>query len=184
METAAVFAHLKEKFGEAVRELVPPNADPVIVIDKARVHDICRELRDARALAFDYLISLSGLDLTDRLFMVYHLGSLTHHQRLTLKAELSYADAVIDTVSDLWPAANWHEREQYDMFGITFAGHPDLRRILLPEDWVGHPLRKDYKFPDGYHGITATRPSPLEQFAAQDAAQNPSLASVPAGKQD
>jgi NADH-quinone oxidoreductase subunit C len=78
------------------------------------------------------------------LVVVYRLTSRTLRAAIFLKAKVAYDDAVIDTVSDLWPAAIWQEREVYDLFGITFTGHPDLRRILLPDDWVGHPLRKDY----------------------------------------
>ena len=104
---------------------------------------------------------------------------MRHHVRLVLKAEVPYTDTHIDTVSDLWPAANWHEREQFDMFGFDFVGHPDLTHLLLPTDWVGHPLRKDYKFPDEYHGISAHRPSLLDQFAAKDAAERPPAPPTP-----
>lgn len=179
MDTNSVFAALKARFGEAVRELVTASPDPAIVVDKAKLHEICQALATERDFSFDYLASVSGLDLTDRFFIVYHLVSLRYRVRLVLKVEVPANDTTIDTVSDIWPAANWHEREQYDLFGFTFRGHPDMRRILLPEDWVGHPLRKDYMFPDSYHGISAHRPNPLEQLAAKDAREHPVAAPPP-----
>ena len=97
--------------------------------------------------------------------MVYHLYSLVHRHGLVLKAETDRDAPTIATVESVWKAATWLEREIYDLFGVNFAGHSDLRRILLPDDWVGHPLRKDYQEAGGYHGIGNERPDPLVQLS-------------------
>ena len=89
----------------------------------------------------------------DNLAVVYHLYSYVHHHKLVVKVVVPKSNPVVKTVSDVWAAAEWHEREAYDLVGMTFEGHPDLRRILLPEDWEGHPLRKDYKVPEFYKGM-------------------------------
>ncbi|HOM05330.1 MAG TPA: NADH-quinone oxidoreductase subunit C, partial [Candidatus Kapabacteria bacterium] len=102
---------------------------------------------------FDYLVNLSGVDEKDKFIVVYHLFSLQHKHRIALKVYLDRENPHVPTVERVWRSANWHEREAYDMFGIVFDGHSDLRRILCPYDWEGHPLRKDYKTPDYYKGI-------------------------------
>ena len=109
-------------------------------------HDhLKRAAADLRNLGFDRLGMVTAVDRSDGyLVVVYRLTSRTLRAAIFLKAKVAYDHPVIDTVSDLWPAAIWQEREVYDLFGITFTGHPDLRWILLPDDWVGHPLRKDY----------------------------------------
>jgi len=94
------------------------------------------------------------VDRLDRFEVVYHLASLSHGHRIVLKAIVPRDDPHIASVAAIYPTANWHERETYDLMGIVFDGHPDLRRILLPDDWEGHPLRKDYVFPESYHGIS------------------------------
>jgi NADH-quinone oxidoreductase subunit C len=97
---------------------------------------------------------LSGVDYAkDVLGVVYHLCSMTKRHKITLKADVPAADPRLPSVVSVWPSAGWHEREAYDMFGILFTGHPDLRRILLPEDYPGHPLRKDFKVPEFYQGM-------------------------------
>ncbi len=92
---------------------------------------------------------------------MYHLFSLQHRHQIVLKVEVDRAQPSVPSVQGVWKAANWLEREVYDMLGVDFVGHPDMRRILLPDDWVGHPLRKDYQEAGGYHGVTNTRPDPL-----------------------
>ena len=108
---------------------------------------VARALRDRPDLRFALLIDLVGVDYhprPPRFELVYLLVSLEHHHRLRLKVRLPGEDAHVQTVSDVWPAANWLEREVWDLFGIVFDGHPDPRRLLMPEDWEGFPLRKDY----------------------------------------
>ena len=115
-------------------------------IYKDRIVEACFFLRDTPELEFDFLTDLTAVDYPvrpQRFDVVYHLYSMTRNHRLRLKAGVM-EDETIATVVPVWKAANWEERECFDMFGIVFSGHPDLRRILLPEDWEGYPLRKDY----------------------------------------
>ncbi len=95
---------------------------------------------------YDFLVFAAAIDYPDRgvIELVYYLRSLSDQRELKLRTEVSRQGGEIDSVCGIWPAANWHEREIFDLFGVKFTGHPDLRRILLPEDWVGHPLLKDY----------------------------------------
>ncbi len=133
---------------------------PWLAISPDHLVKVCRWLRDQSSLYFDMLSCLSGVDLGPKegqIGVVYHLYSVPYGHSLVLKCFVSRESAeyipVIPSLSSVWPTANWHEREAYDLIGIHFEGHPDLRRILMPEDWVGHPLRKDYENPDIYHGI-------------------------------
>lgn len=153
MEPKAIFDALKERFGEPVVEFQEACRPPFVVVAPAAVGEIGRFLRDDPAMRFDSLMCLSGVDYKDRFAVAYHLHSFSHGHRVGLKAFLPKEDPRIPTVDALWPAAHWMEREAYDLFGIVFEGSRDLRRILLPEDWEGHPLRKDYKYPEFYHGI-------------------------------
>ena len=119
--------------------------DVLITIDGKDAHKILEKAKNDETLAFDFLRNLSGVDYEDAgLEVVYHLYSFTHKHNVTIKAKLPSADPKIQTASDLWNAADWHEREARDMFGIVFEGHPNLVPILLPEDMLDHfPLRKD-----------------------------------------
>jgi NADH-quinone oxidoreductase subunit C len=128
---------------------------PHVAVAAAAWPEIARYLKDEPELAFDMLRCLTGLDYPDRAQMCacYDLHSFRHNHQFAVKAYTQRDDPHIPSVASLWPAADWHEREAYDLFGIIFDGHPDLRRILLADDWVGFPLRKDYEFPREYHGI-------------------------------
>ena len=136
-------------------ELKPEGVlDPFIKVAPAALPEVARFLRDEPELAFDYLMCLSGMDYGKGILgAVYHLASVSKRHKITVKVEVPAALPEIPTVSAVWPTANWHEREAYDLIGIRFTGHPDLRRILLPDDWEGHPLRKDYTVPEFYQGI-------------------------------
>jgi NADH-quinone oxidoreductase subunit C len=171
MDAAAIVERLKNKLGDATLALVPDSLDPTVVIDRKTLVEAAAFLKGEPDLEFDFLASVSGLDLKEKLQVVYHLWSYKHRHGLVVKVELAPTDLSLPTVSGVWAAANWLEREQYDLFGFVFTGHPDLRRIMLPEDWVGHPLRKDYVFPTQYHGIEHQRPSPFDQFKALDNAR-------------
>ena len=109
---------------------------------------MARYLHDDPDLYFDYLVDVCGVDYLGkkekRFEVVYHLYSVKHRHAIRLKAEVGEEEPVIDSVTSVWVGAGWHEREAFDLYGIRFNGHPDLRRILMPEDWEGHPLRKDY----------------------------------------
>jgi NADH:ubiquinone oxidoreductase subunit C len=126
-------------------EAVQGALDVLITIDGKDAHQVLETAKNDETLAFDFLRNLSGVDYEDAgLEVVYHLYSYTHRHNVTIKAKLPSQDAKIQTVSDLWRAADWHEREARDMFGIVFEGHPNLVPILLPEDMLDHfPLRKD-----------------------------------------
>ena len=116
----------------------------VAVVAPAVLHDVALRLRGLEGLAYESCNFVAAVDLGDGFEAVYHLYSFAANSYLELHVAVPRAKPVVDTVSDVWPAADWHEREAFDMMGIRFEGHPDPRRILLPDDWVGHPLRKDY----------------------------------------
>jgi len=117
-------------------------ADGVLMVPRSRLHSAAA---DVKALGFDRFGFVTAVDFGDDFELVYRLQAPAFGVGLFLKTEVPRDEAVIESLTDLWPAADWQEREVFDLFGIEFRGHPDLRRILLPEDWVGHPLRKDYQ---------------------------------------
>ena len=146
---------LKAKFPAAVLEAkldgVP---DPWIKISPDRIGEVAAFLRDDGKLRFDALMCLSGVDYTGgRLGVVYHLHSMQWNHKVTLKVDVTVENPHCRSVESIWKTANWHEREAFDLIGIVFDGHPDLRRILMPYDWEGHPLRKDYQVPQFYNGM-------------------------------
>ena len=173
MDAVVIHENLKQRFGEHVGEVTVNAPDPFIVIEAAGLVEVATFLRDEPGYELDYLAAVTAVDLGDTLQSVYHLLSLTHRHALVLKVEVPRDKPEVPTVSGVWPAANWHEREQWDLMGLVYTGHPDLRRIMLPEDWVGHPLRKDYQEPEQYHGITHDRPSVLDQLKALDESRRP-----------
>ncbi|GAB7387903.1 hypothetical protein BSNK01_17400 [Bacillaceae bacterium] len=118
---------------------------PTLVIKNERWHDVARLLKEHEDLAFDYLSNLLGVDYPDRMEVVYYFYSYRHRQPVCVKVKTNREAPAVPSVTDLWQGADWNEREAYDLLGIRFPGHPNLRRILLPDDWVGHPLRKDYE---------------------------------------
>ncbi len=155
MEIQEIHARLAREFPDAVE--APPevtSGETFLKVTAASIQDVCRFLKTESDLEFDSLMSLSGVDYPpEELVVVYHLCSTLRRHRVVLKVFVPREDPKLPTVSSVWPTANWHEREAYDLFGIRFLGHPGLRRILLPHDWEGHPLRKDYVFPTEYRGI-------------------------------
>ena len=119
----------------------------VVLVDRERVADVLRTLRDHPELCFDVLVDLTAVDYlgrTPRFEVIYQLRSLQKEHRLRVKVSVPEDDPIVPTASSLWKSALWAEREVWDMFGIRFAGHPDLRRLLMYPEFVGHPLRKDY----------------------------------------
>jgi NADH-quinone oxidoreductase subunit C len=145
---------LKARFGAAVVDAKLEGVfDPWVKIAPDRIREVAAFLRDD-APRFDTLMCLTGMDYTGgKLGVVYHLASTTLGHKITLKADATVENPHVQSVESIWKTANWHEREAYDMAGIFFDGHPDLRRILCPYDWEGHPLRKDYKVPEFYNGM-------------------------------
>ncbi len=146
-------ALLKQQFGEKVVESRLEGFSPWSVIDPAAILEVSRFIHDDERLKMDHLELLGGVDYKDRIEVVYVVNSLTYGHRYTLKCRLPRDNPRIQTVESVWKVANWHEREAYDMFGIVFEGHGDLRRILCPDDWDGYPLRKDYRFPKTYRDM-------------------------------
>jgi NADH-quinone oxidoreductase subunit C len=128
--------------------------DPFARVDPGKLRAICEFLRDDEKMGFDALMCLSGVHNPDgTLGVVYHLNSTTWNHKIALKVSVPVEHPHCPSVESVWKTANWHEREAYDLFGIVFDGHPDLRRILLPDDWEGYPLRKDYTLPQYYRGM-------------------------------
>lgn len=117
---------------------------PTLVVNRDHWHKLAKTLRLHDDFAYDYMQSYSSVDYETHLEVVLHLFSFTHKERLAIRIKVDREESKLDSVSDIWLAANWNEREVYDLMGIHFLGHPDLRRILLPDQWVGYPLRKDY----------------------------------------
>jgi NADH-quinone oxidoreductase subunit C len=157
-------------------ELFPGPGDPAVVVPRERLLEVCRRLKSAPELRFEQCVLVTGthmLESRDKksgevlrpagFEVMIHLRSLRHHRELALKIRLPFDDPRLDSVSEVWPAANWHERETYDLVGVVFDGHPNLIRILLPEDWEGHPLRKDYLFPKEHRGISLEVDPPWPQ---------------------
>ena len=146
MDAAAIIESLVPLVPDAAFDAAPSVDVATMYVPAERLVDACRALRDHPPLAFDFLVELTAVDYmprSPRYEVVYQLVSIPNRLRLRLKVRVPEGGSV-PTVRRVWPAADWHEREVWDMFGIFIEGHPDLRRILMPEDWEGHPLRKDY----------------------------------------
>jgi NADH-quinone oxidoreductase subunit C len=172
-----IHAILEERFGASVVELVDA-IDPYTVIkDVARFKEVMQFLRDDPRMRFDFLRSVTGVDYPEanQIASVYHFYSYDLAHAHVVKYLCNREAPEVPTVMDLWPTANWFERESYDLTGILYLGHSDLRRIMLPDDWVGHPLRKDYVEEPDYHGIGTTRASPLDAFKQMDDARRKKL---------
>jgi NADH-quinone oxidoreductase subunit C len=146
---------LKTQFSDAILEAkIEGVVDPYVKVKPSSVKDIACFLRDDSDLQFDYLMCLSGVDYgKGTLGVVYNIFSMKKRHKVNLKVEVPKDSPEVPSVSAIWPTANWHEREAYDLIGIRFLDHPDLRRILMPYDWEGHPLQKDYKVPEFYQGM-------------------------------
>jgi NADH-quinone oxidoreductase subunit C len=161
---------LAAKFGERIGELAPAQKDAFLVIQPADLVDLCRYLKDDPETAFDCLMNLSAIDWPkkNQIEVVYHLWSYVKRHAFVLKIGLDREKPEVASLEPVWKAADWLEREQYDLLGVVFTGHPDLRRIMLPDDWIGHPLRKDYKEQTQWHNISTTRESPLDGYMRID----------------
>jgi NADH-quinone oxidoreductase subunit C len=148
----AILDELRRRFGDAIVETDDHRGDLTAVVAREALTGVLAHCRDEAALAFDVLMDLTAVDYQKfpgredgpRFEVVYHLYSIARNHRLRLKVRVDEDDPRVPTAAGLWPIANWLEREVWDMFGVRFEGHPDLRRLLLYEEFVGHPLRKDY----------------------------------------
>jgi NADH-quinone oxidoreductase subunit C len=152
MNGTDILARLQERLGPTALGAHADHGDHTLLVDRAALLDVLRFCRDDAALQFDMLMDLTAVDYLTypgredrpRFEVVYHLYSVAHNHRVRIKAGVDEDDPVVPTAVPLWPIANWLEREVWDMFGLRFAEHPDLRRLLLYEQFEGHPLRKDY----------------------------------------
>jgi NADH/F420H2 dehydrogenase subunit C len=151
-------AQVKEKFGQAIEEIrMPveyPTDVPILYVSKSSIVDVLRFLKEESGFEYGFLADITATDeeAHPRFEVVYNLFSHTHHWRIRLKVRVG-EDEEVPTCVSVWKGANWAEREVFDMYGVKFSGHPDLRRILMDERWVGHPLRKDYPL-KGYQIFT------------------------------
>jgi NADH-quinone oxidoreductase subunit C len=172
MTVAEILAQLQAAFPGSSFQLQSGEAGGCwILIQPVDVVPVFSYLKNT--LALTYLVTLAGVDYGSNLGVVYMVRSLENRDEIVIKALLDRENARIETISHLYGAANWFEREAFDLLGITFEKHPDLRRLMMPDDWEGHPLRKDYKYPTEYHSISCARPDSHALF-------DPLYAKVPA----
>jgi len=153
-EQTALADKLKAEFPDAVTGIEEFRGDVTVTIERKDIAKVCQYCRDSEGFEFNLLSDLCGIDyLTTkpRFGVSYVMYSLPCNHTLRLKVLVPEEDPTLPTVTGVWPGTNWQEREVFDMFGLTFEGHPDMRRVLMPYDWTGHPLRKDY--PLGYEEV-------------------------------
>lgn len=173
MNPEAIYEKLKTDLGEEVvtefHAVSDKNRDAWVSVAPFEIERVCEYLKTTPGLSFDYLECITGVDYPDlqKIVVVYHVYSYTQRHRIVLKVFLERDDPAMPSVVNVWSTANWQERECYDLLGVLFEGHPDLRRLLLPDDWEGHPLRKDFEEKEEYHGIPTVRPNPIELFKIQ-----------------
>jgi NADH-quinone oxidoreductase subunit C len=154
MTTTEIAALLRERFKDKVLDVADGEKHGHVRLAPEILVEACTFLRDDARTSFEQLHDLTAVDWLDHFEVVLHLTSLRRKHGLCVKVKTpSREDAVCPSVTSVWPAADWHERETWDLMGVRFTGHPHLRRIMLPEDWQGHPLRKDEGNPLEYHGI-------------------------------
>jgi NADH-quinone oxidoreductase subunit C len=169
MTAEEIHGQLAAKFGERLGPLEPAKMDAWALVKAP--DDLVEIMQFAkRELGFDCLINLTAIDWPKRnqIDVVYHLYSYSRRHAFVLKVQLPREKPSVPSIESVWKSADWLEREQYDLLGVEFRGHPDLRRIMLPDDWIGHPLRRDYKEQASWHGISTTRESPLDGFVRLD----------------
>jgi NADH-quinone oxidoreductase subunit C len=157
LDAKTVHERLVARFGDQVTAAALDGPSPYAVVAAEALGDVARFLKDDPDLRLDNLMCLSAADYPKdtppRMEVVYHLYSYAYLHTFAVKVHLPRENPSVATVEGVWGVANWHEREAFDLFGIAFLGHSDLRRILLPDDWQGHPLRKDWQDPDFYNGL-------------------------------
>jgi NADH-quinone oxidoreductase subunit C len=158
MTPQQIVSALCTKFGGRILASIPDDKHPRVHVNASDWRDVAQFIHADPSIRLDWLQNLSGVDYVadGTMAVVYDLWSFDHRHEFAVKVFTPRENPSVPSVVDLWSAADWHEREAYDMFGIDFPGHPDLRRILCADDWEGFPLRKDYVFPREYHGIPAS----------------------------
>lgn len=164
MDNQKIAELIKKRFPEAITDSTIYRDELTLVVKKEHIAEVAGFLKAHEELDFNFLSDLCGVDRvgTDGFFeVVYHLYSIYKKHRVRLKSPIAPNDPCLSTVTGIWSTANWHERETYDMYGIKFDGHPDLRKILMPDDFEGHPLRKDYP-------IDGRQPGTLRELYRKD----------------
>ena len=144
VDRESLVGELNQKLGNCA-EIFEDNTNQSIKVKPEKIVEVMKELRDNPKYDFKALMNLSSVDYPENFTVVYHLNSISYYHKLTVKVELDKAKPEVQSITSVWTAANVQEREAYDLMGIIFTGHPNLKRILLADDWVGHPLRKDFK---------------------------------------
>ncbi|MBI5779809.1 MAG: NADH-quinone oxidoreductase subunit C [Planctomycetes bacterium] len=152
MTANVIFEKLRARFGEGI-EFQDNSLLPFIKVRPDSIRKVADILRNNPDLGFDSLMCLTAVDNPANFTIVYFLFSMKHQHKVTLKVETPKDNPNVPTVEKIWSAANWFEREVYDLFGVKFDGHSNLVRIMLPDDWEGYPLRKDYQYPATYRGL-------------------------------
>ena len=155
LSSRQIAQRITERFGDRITASLPDDKHPRVHLNAEHWTEVAEFVLTDPDLKLDWLANLSGVDYVadGKMCVVYDLWSFDHRHSFAVKVFCPRDNPSVPSVASLWPAADWHEREAYDMFGIDFPGHPDLRRILCADDWEGFPLRKDYVFPREYHGI-------------------------------
>jgi NADH-quinone oxidoreductase subunit C len=151
-EKSLAVQKLREREPQTIAEVIESRGETTVVLARRDLIRICQFLAQDQSLGFTFLSDITAVDrfpMEPRFEVSYQLLSMERRERVRIKVRVSGPDAVLPSVTGIWPAANWLEREVFDLFGIRFEGHPDLTRIVMPEDWEGHPLRKDYPV-EGY----------------------------------
>ena len=178
MEANEIFAALQEKFGESVSDFTPADLetpkgavrDAFCLVTAEELVDVANFLRHDPTLRFDFLQCITGVDYPreEQLHSVYHLYSYALRHQFVIKVVVPRDKPLLPSVVAVWKTADWQEREQYDLLGLQYTGHPDLRRLLMPDDWVGYPMRKDYEEESEYRGMPTTRYSVMDLLKAYD----------------
>ena len=155
MTEQEIYTNLTSKFGDSLEFMEEGTLNPTVVVDANSVGKIVTYLKDDESLQFDSLMNLAGHDTDGEsdLSVIYHLHSTVLNHYITLKTFTPRAEPVVESIANIHRTADWHEREAYDLYGVKFNGHPDLKRILMEEDWEGYPLRKDYVAAEFYRGM-------------------------------
>ncbi len=186
----ATVALLRDRFPDGVVEVTEHRGEMTIVVRPDIIVEVCRALRDEKQLAYNYLADITAVDWLEReprYDIVYHLLSLATYAVVRLKVRIGgeeTPDPEIPSVTPVWPGADWFEREIYDLFGIRFSGHPNQTRILMPQDWVGYPLRKDYPLtgihlPEPHWGGQVLLEQPLPEGIGQQTLRTPDHTGTP-----
>ena len=166
MDAKEIYARLEKQFPGKVSDFKGDVSEPYLTVDAQAIIEVCRFLRDDSTLEFEVLSDQTAVDWPkeEKIQVVYHLYSYARKHQIVLKVNLPRDNPKVATAEGVWKVANWFEREVYDLFGVIFEGHSDLRRIMLPEDWVGHPLRKDYVEQEEYDGMSTQRAPLVEKL--------------------